>query len=110
MHPNPSGHARATAQHLDPRYAPLLAPTIMAIAMSLVMSLVETITRHGLAPNLVSAWFTSFGLGVAVAVPTAILLAPGVQRLVGYLTGVPRDLPTAATRDRPRAGGGEERK
>jgi hypothetical protein len=74
----------------------------MAVAMSLVMSLVETITKHGLAPNLVTAWLASFALGMAVAVPTAILLAPRVQRFVGHLTGAPRHPPTAATREWPR--------
>jgi hypothetical protein len=50
----------------------------MAIAMSLVMSLVQTIARLGFAPNLASAWLTSFAIGVAVAIPTAILVAPRV--------------------------------
>lgn len=93
MHPNPPGPARATARRLDPKHAPLLAPAIMAIAMSLVISLVQTIAKHGLAPNLLSAWLTSFAIGVVAAVPTAILVAPPVQRLVGQLTGTPRHLP-----------------
>jgi hypothetical protein len=54
--------------------------------MSSVMSLVETITRLGFTPNLVQAWLTSFAIGVVVAAPTAILVAPGAQRLVGHLT------------------------
>jgi hypothetical protein len=41
----------------------------------------------------VSAWLTSFAIGVVVAVPTAILVAPPVQRLVGQLTGPPRHPP-----------------
>ena len=89
MNSHPSEAARAPARRLDPKYAPILVPAIMAIAMSLVMSLVETITKRGLAPNLLSAWLASFALGVVVAVPTAILLAPGAQRLVGHLTGAP---------------------
>ena len=48
----------------------------MAIAMSFVMSLVQTIARLGFAPNLASAWLTSFAIGAAVAIPTAILVAP----------------------------------
>jgi Protein of unknown function (DUF2798) len=108
MDPNAPGHARARARRLDPKFAPRLDPALMAVAMSLVMSLVETITKHGSAPNLVSAWLTSFALGVVVAVPTAILLAPRMQRLVGHLTGAPRHLPTAATQDQPRAGRREE--
>ena len=59
----------------------------MAIAMSLVMSLVQTIARLGFAPNLTSVWLTSFAIGVAVALPAAILVALRVQRLVGHLTG-----------------------
>lgn len=93
MNPNPPGEARATAHRVDPKYAPVLIPAIMAIAMSLVMSLVSAIARHGWAPALVPAWLTSFALGVVVAVPTAILVASPVQRLVGHLTGAPRRLP-----------------
>ena len=62
----------------------------MATIMSLVMSLVMTITRLGFAPNLLGAWLTSFAFGVSIAAPTAILVAPGAQRLVGRLTGTPR--------------------
>src|SRR5205823_11364318 len=63
----------------------LFLPAIMAVAMSFVM----TTVRLGFAPNLVSAWLTSFAIGVIVAIPTAILVAPRAQRLVGHLTGVP---------------------
>ena len=48
----------------------------MAIAMSFVMSLVQTIARLGFVPNLASAWLTSFAIGVTVAIPTAIIVAP----------------------------------
>jgi hypothetical protein len=87
------GHARPPRRRLDPKYAPLLVPAIMATAMSLVMSLVQTIARLGFSPNLASAWLTSFAIGVAVAIPTAILVAPRAQRLVGHLTGAPRRPP-----------------
>jgi len=46
--------------------------------------------RLGFAPKLLSAWLTSFAIGVSVAIPTAILVAPHARRLAGYLTGVPR--------------------
>jgi hypothetical protein len=72
----PPAQPRATGRRLDPKYAPLLIPAIMAIAMSFVMSLVQTIARLGFTPNLASAWLTSFAIGVAVAIPTAILVAP----------------------------------
>jgi hypothetical protein len=85
--------ARKPRQLLEPKYAPLLIPAIMAIAMSFVMSLVQTIARLGFTPNLVSAWLTSFAIGVAVAIPTAILVASGAQRLVSGLTGAPRRSP-----------------
>ena len=65
----------------------------MAIAMSFVMSLVQTIARLGFVPNLASAWLTSFAIGVTVAIPTAIIVAPRAQRLVGKLTGAPRRSP-----------------
>ena len=89
----PPGQPRATGRRLDPKYAPILIPAIMAIAMSFVMSLVQTIARLGFTPNLASAWLTSFAIGVAVAIPTAILVAPRAQRLVGNLTGAPRRSP-----------------
>jgi Protein of unknown function (DUF2798) len=81
--------ARATARRLDPKCAQILVPAIMVIAMSLAMSLVQTIARLGFAPNLASVWLTSFAIGVAVAIPTAIVVAPRAQRLAGYLTGAP---------------------
>ncbi len=65
----------------------------MAVAMSFVMSLVQTTVRLGFAPNLVSAWLTSVAIGVVVAIPTAILVAPHAQRLVGHLTAAPRRSP-----------------
>ena len=90
MNPALPGEARVPRWRLDLKYAPVLVPAIMAIAMSLVMSLVQTIARLGFAPDLASVWLTSFAIGVAVAIPTAILVAPRAQRLVGYLTGAPR--------------------
>ena len=89
----PRRETGATGRRLDPKYAPLLIPAIMALAMSFVMSLVQTIARLGFTPNLASAWLTSFAIGVAVAIPTAILVAPGAQRLVSNLTGAPRRSP-----------------
>ena len=89
-----AGPIAVSGRRLDPKYAPLLVPAIMAVAMSFVMSLVLTTARLGFAPNLVSAWLTSFAIGVIVAIPTAILVAPHAQRLVGHLTGVsPRSHP-----------------
>jgi Protein of unknown function (DUF2798) len=79
--------SRHGGPRIDPKYARVLLPAVMATAMSLVMSLVDTIVRVGLAPDLVSAWLGSFAVGVVVAGPTAILIAPAAQRLVGQLTG-----------------------
>jgi hypothetical protein len=89
-HPAHPGESKATARRIDPKYAPLLAPAIMAIVISLAVSLVETIVRLGFTPRLVPAWLTSFGEAVIVAVPTAVLVAPHVQRLVSRITGPPR--------------------
>ena len=49
--------------------------------MSFVMSLVQTIARLGFAPNLASAWLTSFAIGAAVAMAKEILVAPSARRL-----------------------------
>jgi hypothetical protein len=65
----------------------MLLPAVMAAAMSLVMSLVDTIVSLGLTPDFLTAWLGSFAVGVVVAAPTAILIAPAAQRLVARLTG-----------------------
>ena len=88
---NPA-HLRAAdgaGRRHGPKYARVLLPVIMATVMSFVMSLVETVARLGFAPDVVPAWLASFALGVAVAAPTAALIAPAVQRLIGHLTGDP---------------------
>src|SRR5207244_13494102 len=90
MNPAPQAKARPAGRRFDPKYTPFLVPAIMAIAMSFVMSLVQTIARLGFAPNLASAWLTSFAIGAAVAIPTAILVGPSAPRLAGHLTGPPR--------------------
>jgi cation transport ATPase len=91
---SPSEPGQGSRPRIDPKYSRLLLPAVMAAAMSLVMSLVmplvDTMVRFGLAPNLASAWLSSFVVGVVgvvVAAPTAILIAPAAQRLVGQLTG-----------------------
>ena len=103
MNPAPPARARPAGRRVDPKYTPFLVPAIMAIAMSFVMSLVQTIARLGFTPNLASAWLTSFAIGAAVAIPTAILVAPSARRLAGHLTGTPRNSPG----NRQQAGSGE---
>jgi len=104
MNPAPQVKARPASRRFDPKYTPFLVPAIMAIAVSFVMSLVQTIARLGFAPNLASAWLTSFAIGAAVAIPTAILVAPSARRLAGHLTGTPRN---SAPGNRQQAGSGE---
>ena len=104
MNPAPPARARPAGRRFDPKYTPFLVPAIMAIAMSSVMSLVQTIARLGFAANLASAWLTSFAIGAAVAIPTAILVAPSARRLAGHLTGTPRNPPPG---NRQQAGSGE---
>ena len=84
---NPCETGWVRRPRVDPKYSRVLLPAVMAAAMSLVMSLVHTIVSVGLAPDLLSAWLGSFAVGVVVAAPTAILIAPAAQRLVGQLTG-----------------------
>jgi hypothetical protein len=90
MNPPEHRQSSATQRRIDPKYAPILVPAVMAVAMSFTMSLAQTIMRIGFVPSLPSAWLTSLAIGVVVAVPTAIIAAPRAQRLVRYLTGVPR--------------------
>jgi Protein of unknown function (DUF2798) len=90
LHPAHRGESKATARRVDPRYAPRLVSAIMAIVISLAVSLVEAIVRLGFTSSLVPAWLTSFAVGVIVAVPTAVLVAPRAQRLVSRVTRPPR--------------------
>ena len=57
--------------------------------MSFTMSLFQTVMRVGLVPGMVTAWLTSFAIGLIVAIPTAIVAAPRAQRLVRHLTSSP---------------------
>jgi hypothetical protein len=61
------------------------------------MLLVQTTVRLGFVPNLASAWLTSFAIGLVVAIPTAILVAPPARRLVGRLPSPPPDHRRSAT-------------
>ena len=93
MNATPAGQPRPSGHRIDPKYVPYLVPAIMAIAMSFTMSLVQNIARVGFSSNLPSAWLTSFAIGVAVAIPTVIFIAPRARRLAGHLTGSPRAVP-----------------
>ena len=73
-----------------PQYMHLIRPTIMAVLMSFTMSFVITAVRLGFVPNLLAAWPKAFGSGVIIAIPTAILVAPHAQHLVGYLISTPK--------------------
>ena len=89
MIPDPPGHAEATARRLDPKIRNVPGPRDHGHR-----DVAGTDPRQArFPPNLVSAWLTSFAIGVVVAVPTAILVAPPVQRLVGQLTGPLRHPP-----------------
>jgi hypothetical protein len=68
----------ASADEVSPGVRGALAPA---------RSVVPADVPDGSAPNLASAWLTSFAIGVAVAIPTAILIAPSARRLPGRLTG-----------------------
>jgi predicted alpha/beta hydrolase family esterase len=50
------------------------------------MSLVQTIVQLGFTDRMLHAWIPAFGLAAAIAIPTAILVAPYAQRLIRYLT------------------------
>ena len=98
MNPTTPAAAQTAGRRLDPKYMPLLIPAIMATAMSFTMSLVQTVARLGFTASLPSAWLTSFAIGLAVAIPTAILVAPRARRLASHLTGPPRPQPPQTRR------------
>lgn len=81
--------ARSAGRRFDPKYAPLPVPRSWPSRTRSSCLASADDRQAGFAPNLASAWLTSFAIGVAVAIPTAILVAPSARRLAGHLTGPP---------------------
>lgn len=72
---------------MDKRYAPYIFATIMAVAMGFFMSFFLTWINTGLAVRFFIQWMNSFGIGVLVAFPISLILAPIAQRIVNKLVG-----------------------
>lgn len=72
---------------MDKRYAPYIFATIMSVAMGFFMSFFLTWINTGLAGGFFIRWMKSFGIGVLVAFPISLIVAPVAQRIVYKLVG-----------------------
>lgn len=67
---------------LQKKYAAYIFATIMAIAMGFFMSFFLTWINTGFTNNFILRWLKSFALGVLIAFPTSLIVAPIAQRIV----------------------------
>lgn len=63
----------------------LLFPILMAFFMSLIMSAVVTLINFGLTAQFPLMWIRAFAVSFVVAVPTAMFVAPLVQKIVANI-------------------------
>lgn len=71
---------------LSPRQARFAFVPLMVAVMSAVISLAMTALHQGLGPGFAAVWLHTWALAFAIALPTAWLAVPGVQKLLGQLT------------------------
>ncbi len=70
---------------LSRRGGNLLFVILMATTMSLVMSFAMTLVNSGFNSAFLDRWMRSFGIGLLVSVPTALLIVPVLRRFVDGL-------------------------
>lgn len=68
------------------RFAPILFGALLSIIMVGLVSAVVIAITQGIHPGFPAQWFRSCLTTWPVAFPTVTLVAPGVRRVVGYLT------------------------
>ncbi len=71
---------------MNKKYAPYLFAAIMSVMMGFVMSLAMTIIVTGIDDGFIHRWLKALIIGICVAFPTAIVIAPIAQKIVNRLT------------------------
>ncbi len=67
---------------MNQKYAPFIFASIMALAMGFFMSLFLTWINTGFHEGFLLRWMKAFGVGICVAFPISLIIAPIAQRLV----------------------------
>ncbi len=57
----------------------------MAVMMGFFMSLVMTAVNVGFPPTFFKIWMRGFGVGVLVAFPVSLFVAPAARKLSGKI-------------------------
>jgi hypothetical protein len=70
---------------MNKKYAPYLFAAVMSVMMGLVMSFAITIINTGIDDGFIHRWLKALIIGICVAFPTAIVIAPIAQKIVGRL-------------------------
>ena len=67
---------------LDKKFAPYVFASVMSVFMGLFMTLFLTWFNAGFIDGFLLIWARSFAIGICVAFPTSILVAPLAQGIV----------------------------
>ena len=70
---------------MNKKFAPFLFAAIMAVSMGFMMSLFVTLMNKGFTDGFLLWWMRSFGVSVAIAFPTSMIIAPVAQKVVGKI-------------------------
>ena len=68
------------------KYSGILFGVLMGVFMALIMSFFLMLINVGINPNFPLIWVRAFGIGAGIGIPTAILIAKYVRRIVDNLT------------------------
>jgi hypothetical protein len=58
---------------------------IMSIFMGLFMSFFMTMVNIGFPDHFLMSWMRAFAIGIVVALPTALLIAPLAHKIASFL-------------------------
>jgi TRAP-type C4-dicarboxylate transport system permease small subunit len=68
------------------KFLPVVSAALMSGAMVCIVSGTLTAWNRGLSAQFISQWLQAFGLAYCVALPTALLMAPVVRKIIARVT------------------------
>ncbi len=71
---------------INKKYTNVLFALFMGLSMGLIISFILTLLNIGFIPNFFFIWMRGFGLGFAVAFPTALIIMPYVRKIICRIT------------------------
>ena len=84
---------------LTPRQAQRAFVPLIALAMSGLMTLFMTAFNFGVGAGFIGRWLQNWGLGFAVALPTALLVVPMIRNGLARVTAASSPLPPSPRQD-----------